>query len=120
MRRRITTAALVLFLSGISTGIVDARRQASKSPRTGEEQERLLAKGKGIFAERCASCHDERGGKPLKSGPPLNERGLSADVIARAVSGRLRDRTEDDRRAVTIYIASFMKDKDSGKPAPKS
>lgn len=120
MTRGITIVALVLSLSGISAGIVDARRQESKSPRADEEQERLLANGKRIFVERCASCHDDRGGKPLKSGPPLNERGLSTDVIARAVSGRLRDRTEDDRRSVTLYIASFMKNKGPGKPAPKS
>jgi hypothetical protein len=40
-------------------------------------------------------------------------------VIARAVSGRLRDRTEDERRAVTLYIASLMKPKGSENPPPK-
>ena len=57
-----------------------------------------------FFVERCARCHNERGEKPLKTGPPLNERGLSTEVIARAVSGRLRDGTEDDaeRRRFTF------------------
>jgi len=53
-----------------------------------------------------------------KTGAPLNERGLSADVIARLVSGRLRDQTEDERRAVTLYISSLMKTKDSKEKAP--
>ena len=80
-----------------------------------EEPARLLAEGKEIFLERCVRCHNERGDKPLKTGAPLNERGLSADVIARAVNGRLRDRSEDERRAVTLYISSLMQNKDSEK-----
>jgi len=84
-----------------------------------EERTRLLAKGKDLFVERCSRCHNERGDKPLETGAPLNERGLSAEVIARAVSGRLRDRTEDERRAVTLYISSLMKTKDSEKATPK-
>jgi hypothetical protein len=48
----------------------------------------------------------------------LNERGLSTDEIARAVNGRLRDKTEEERRAVTLYISSLMKTKDSGEKAP--
>jgi len=70
--------------------------------------------------DRCARCHNDRGDKPLKTGVPLNERGLSADVIARAVGGRLRDRAEEERRAVKLYISSAMKAKDSEeKAAPK-
>jgi mono/diheme cytochrome c family protein len=70
---------------------------------------------------RCASCHAERGDKPLKSGPPLNERRLSVEEIAGAVKGRLREKTEEERRAVTLYISSLMKSKESeekpqGKP----
>jgi cytochrome c553 len=67
---------------------------------------------------RCARCHDERGDKPLKTGQPLNERGLSTDEIARAVNGRLRDKTEEERRAVTLYISRLMKTKDSEEKAP--
>jgi hypothetical protein len=47
----------------------------------------------------------------------LNERGLSTDEIARAVNGRLRDKTEEERRAVTLYISSLMKTKDSEEKA---
>jgi mono/diheme cytochrome c family protein len=69
---------------------------------------------------RCARCHGERGDKPLKTGPPLNQRGLSNDQITRVVNGRLRDKTEEERRAVTLYISTLMKSKDSEeKPAPK-
>jgi hypothetical protein len=67
---------------------------------------------------RCARYHDERGDKPLKTGPPLNQRGLSNEQISRAVSGRLRDNTEEERRAVTLYISTLMKPKDSEEKAP--
>jgi len=67
---------------------------------------------------RCARCHDERGDKPLKTGMPLNQRGLSSEQIARAVSGRLRDKTDEERRAVTLYISSLLKAKDSEEKAP--
>lgn len=80
-----------------------------------EEVDQLLAEGKEIFLERCASCHNERGDKPLKTGVPLNERGLSVEAIAQAVNGRLRDRTENERRAVRLYISSLMQNQDSGK-----
>ncbi len=39
-------------------------------------------------------------------------------VFARAVNGRLRDKTEEERRAVTLYISSLMKTKDSEEKAP--
>jgi mono/diheme cytochrome c family protein len=121
------TAAFLLttVLLGFAAGIAMHGRSAHQVPTADqslseEERTRLLAKGKEIFLERCARCHNERGDKPLKTGVPLNERGLSADVIARAVSGRLRDRTDDERRAVTLYISSLMKAKDSEeKSAPK-
>jgi mono/diheme cytochrome c family protein len=124
MPRRPATLLLITVLLGCaSLAAVHARNapqsSAQDEPRSEEERARLLAKGKQLFVERCARCHNERGDKPLKTGPPLNERGLSPDVIARAVSGRLRDRTEDERRAVTLYIASLMKTKDSDNSAPK-
>jgi mono/diheme cytochrome c family protein len=119
------TAAFLLptVLLGFAAGIAMHARSAHQAPAADqslseEERTRLLAKGKEIFLERCARCHNERGDKPLKTGAPLSERGLSADVIARAVSGRLRDRTEDERRAVTLYISSLMKTKDSKEKAP--
>ena len=121
------TAAFLLptVLLGFAAGIALHARSTHQAPAVDqslseEERTRLLAKGKEIFLERCARCHNERGDKPLKTGVPLNERGLSADVIARAVSGRLRDRAEDERRAVTLYISSLMKTKDSEQnTAPK-
>ena len=124
MHRKAATLLLTIVLLGCATiAAVHARNapqsSAQDQPRSEEERARLLAKGKELFVERCARCHNERGDKPLKSGPPLNERGLSTDVIARAVSGRLRDRTDDVRRAVTLYISSLMKTQVSGNSAPK-
>lgn len=125
MRGRITTPILIVILLAFAGGIAASHARntgqsaTQEQPLSDEERARLLAKGKALFVERCARCHNERGEKPLKTGLPLNERGLSADVIARAVSGRLRDKTEDERRAVTLYISSLMKTKDSENSAPK-
>lgn len=93
--------------------------QATAGASSDDENAKLLAKGKEIFVEKCAKCHGENGDKALSSGKPLSERGLNSDVIGRAVSGRLKDRSDEERRAVTLYIASLMKTKESEKSEPK-
>jgi len=124
MPGRTTALLFATVLLGLIGGIAVHARNAQQA-RAAErplsaEQERagLGAAGKELFMARCARCHDERGDKPLKTGPPLNQRGLSMDEIARAVNGRLRDKTEEERRAVTLYISSLMKAKDSEQKAP--
>ena len=119
------TAAPVMFVTllGFAGGTAIRVRglgqaPAADQPRSEQQHAQLLATGKELFMARCARCHDERGDKPLKTGPPLNERGLSSEQIARAVSGRLRDKTEEERHAVTLYISSLMKAKDSEEKAP--
>ena len=124
MPGRTAAFLFVTVLLGFAGGIAIHARSAHQSPAADqpiseEERNRLLTKGKEIFLERCARCHNLGGDKALKTGAPLNERGLSADVIARAVSGRLRDRTEDERRAVSLYISSLMKTKDSEEKAAR-
>jgi mono/diheme cytochrome c family protein len=81
----------------------------NREPESAAERERLLATGKRLFVERCASCHDERGDKPLASGPPLNERPLARKTIEKAVNGRFRNKTDEEKRAVLLYIESFRK-----------
>lgn len=109
----IAVAALSL---GRGTGVhARAGRQGAAGQLSEHERARLLAKGKEIFVEKCAKCHNEAGDKALRAGKPLNERGLSTEAITRAVSGRLKDRTDEERRAVTQYIASLMKDKGAEK-----
>jgi len=120
MLGRIVTLIFATALVGFAGGIATHTGGADQPPAVDQSQsagdtDRLLAEGKEIFLERCARCHNERGDKPLKTGAPLNERGLSTDVIAQAVNGRLRDRTEDERRAVTLYISSLMQNRDSEK-----
>jgi hypothetical protein len=41
----------------------------------------------------------------------LNERKLSDEEIARTVAGRLKDSPDEQKRAVALYISSFMKRK---------
>lgn len=105
--------ALLGFAGGVTVSARGTRQApAADAPPAHEERTRALAKGKELFvAARCVSCHNENGDKPLKTGAPLNERGLSTEDIARAVNGRLKDKTEEERRAVTLYIASLMKTK---------
>ena len=64
--------------------------------------------GKRVFVQRCSICHAERGDKPLSTGLPLNERSLTDDQIAIAVSGRLKNAPPEQKRAVALYIRSFM------------
>jgi mono/diheme cytochrome c family protein len=112
--------ALLVFEGGIAiyaqgTGQAPAR-DSSRAP---EDRTRTLAKGKELFlAAGCVNCHNASGDKPLKTGLPLNERGLSTDEIASAVNGRLKNKTEDERHAVTLYIASLMEPNKSEAKAP--
>jgi len=122
MRARTTALVLSVTLLAFAGGIAIRARSSSQAssadePLSEQARARLLA-GKELFMARCARCHDERGDKPLKTGLPLNQRGLSSEQIARAVSGRLRDNTEEERRAVTLYISSLMKAKESEEKAP--
>jgi mono/diheme cytochrome c family protein len=105
-------------LAGDARVRASSARLAAAQTADEQERERLMAKGKGIFVEKCAKCHNERGDKALSSGAPLNERGLGQEASAKAVSGRLgKAAAEEDRRAVTLYIASLMKG-DKGTPKP--
>lgn len=113
--------SLLSFAGAVAIQSPGAEQAPAGAPSLSEQElARQLAKGKEIFLERCARCHDENGDKPLGTGAPLNKRGLSTQVIAQAVNGRLRDRTEAERRAVTLYISSLMQTRTSGdKVAPK-
>jgi mono/diheme cytochrome c family protein len=126
MRARTTALVLSVALLGFAGDIAIRARSTGQAPSAPSDNEplseqaraRLLATGKELFMARCARCHDERGDEPLKSGPPLNQRGLSSEQIARAVSDRLRDNTEEERCAVTLHISTLMKPKDSEEKAP--
>ena len=122
MGKRITFGAIFLLLSLSVAERVHARHgaQAQRDARLGlqakpaatdEDRDKLLAVGKKIFVERCAKCHDAGGDKPLRTGPPLSKRELSDEEIARAVAGRLKDAPGEEKRAVTLYVSSFMKRK---------
>ncbi len=106
---------LVLLISAGSAVLLahhpQTKPEQERTALSSEERERLLGIGKQLFLERCAKCHDERGDKPLKSGPPLSERKLSDEEIARLVSGRLKDAPDEQKRAVALYVSSFMKRK---------
>jgi mono/diheme cytochrome c family protein len=125
MHGRTATLLFAVALAGSAGGIAIYARGLRQTPATdqpllAEEHARLLTKGKELFLARCARCHGDNGGKPLRTGLPLSERGLSTEVIARAVKGRLGDATEEERRAVTLYISGLMKSKDpEGKRASK-
>ncbi len=106
-------ATIIVFL--LLGSLLFARGQSQRrvagvqTPPSTEDRGRLLAIGKKLFLERCSKCHDERGDKALKGGPPLSERKLSDEEILRTVSGRFRDASQEEKRAVALYISSFMK-----------
>src|SRR3989442_752094 len=124
MHRKTATILFAVALALVG-GIARQTRGAGPIPAadqslSGEEAARLFTKGKELFLARWPRCQGENGEKPLKTGVPLSKRGLSGDVIARAVNGRLRDGTDEERRAVTLYISSLMKTKNpEGKEASK-
>jgi mono/diheme cytochrome c family protein len=101
---------LLLCCGLLAYGHAPAQETAAPKP-SGEERDKLVAAGGKIFVERCAKCHNERGDKPLSSGAPLNERKLSDEELTRAVSGRLKDAPAENKRAVILYISSFMKNR---------
>ena len=115
--KRIRKSALLSFgfilLACLLFAYAQSQSQVAQvqPPSGSEEREKLLSTGRKLFVERCARCHDERGDKPLKSGPPLSERKLSDEEIARVVSGRFRDASDEQKRAVTLYISGFVKGK---------
>jgi mono/diheme cytochrome c family protein len=116
MKKQVTLGVVLLLLSLSVVELIHARGRArlgsqAKPVAKDEERGNLLATGKKIFVERCAKCHDERGDKPLKTGPPLSQRKLSDEEIASTVSGRLKDAPEEEKRAVVLYVSSFMKRK---------
>jgi len=100
------------FLLFLSVALALAASYAQeKAAASNDDKAAQLVVGKTLFVEKCGKCHDERGDKPLASGPPLNERKLTKEEIVRAVSGRLRDKTDEERAAVVAYIIDFLKTK---------
>ena len=108
VRARFLLVLLVVALLFFSLALVRAQEPAAD---TEPDKAAQLLVGKKLFVEKCGKCHDERGDKPLPEGPPLNQRELAKEEIERAVRGRLRDRTDDERAAVVAYIQSFLKKK---------
>jgi mono/diheme cytochrome c family protein len=99
----------------ISAGLLFAHSQTEKQSAPPKSppavQQDALSTGKKLFIARCAGCHNEAGDKPLPTGLPLNQRKLSEEVIARNVAGRFKSAPDADKRAVSAYILSFLKQK---------
>ncbi len=77
--------------------------------RATQERERLLAVGRELFFQKCGSCHDADGSKPMSDGPPLNQRKVSEERVSRVVNSRFKSANEEQRRAVKLHINNFMK-----------
>ncbi|MGH9532061.1 MAG: c-type cytochrome [Terriglobales bacterium] len=82
---------------------------AAEDGRSTQERERLLAMGRELFFERCGSCHDADGSKPMADGPPLSQRRVPEEKVSRVVDSRFKKATEEQRRAVKLHINKFMK-----------
>jgi hypothetical protein len=59
-------------------------------------------------------CHARKNCYSSLCNRPCWPRRSDRDVIAQATKGQLRDVTDEEWRAVTFYISSLMKAKDSG------
>lgn len=100
-----TVACFVCLLIGVG----QSTQQTPSKGTPAIKRENLLPLGKKLFVERCSSCHGERGDKALKSGEPLSRRKLGRKEIERAVRGRFKDKPEEERQAVILYIESLIK-----------
>ena len=89
------TVLLGLSDSPVTQSVITERALLVETELGKQERERLAGVGKALFVARCSSCHGERGDKPLSSGPPLSERKLSSEEIAKTVSSRLKDATDE-------------------------
>ncbi len=87
----------------------EALPAAQAGDRAAAERERLLAMGRELFFQKCGSCHDADGSKPMSDGPPLNERKVPEEKVSRVVDSRFKKATEEERRAVKLHINHFMK-----------
>jgi mono/diheme cytochrome c family protein len=100
--------ALAGAIAGCAHRAISSKPLASRHALAqGAEPAKPADVGKELFVARCGSCHDERGDKPLRVGLPLNQRKLSREVIASAVGGRVKDKSETEREAVVEYIAGL-------------
>ena len=90
-----------------SIGIEEVSAVEAQSDQ--KESERLLEIGRQLFVKSCSSCHRERGDKPLATGLPLSERKLTTEIVAKNVASRLKAATDEEKRAVALYICSFLK-----------
>jgi hypothetical protein len=91
--------AKLLVAVALSIGVFAA---ALAEPRAGDT-------GRTIFVERCSSCHNALGDKPLSHGLPLSERRLSLPQIRSSVNSRLSSLSPNDQRAVALYIEGIVR-----------
>jgi len=118
MKRKVILIILSVGLAVLSwyvTGLIQCADHALFAEEAESSQHKTLQDrlemGRKLFVERCASCHNERGDKPLPGGPALSERKLTREVIVKNASGHLRKATEEQKTAVAEYVESFMKKK---------
>jgi mono/diheme cytochrome c family protein len=106
-RSRFLILAVLSFSPATLLFTASQTPQAPSSAPAAAERDRLLGIGRKLFVERCASCHAEKGDKPLPTGLPLSERKLEYPVIEKAVKGRLKDKSPEEQRGVALYIESL-------------
>ncbi len=110
LRFAVLTFTLAAALAGCSHRAISSKPLMTEPKPTATSEQATLSGvnvGKDLFVARCGTCHDERGDKPLRTGLPLNQRKLSREVIAEAVQGRLKDKSEAEQKAVIEYISSL-------------
>ncbi len=110
MHKLLTSAILILSFASLFIAYAQSPQASSGiTPAVQSESVNLLRTGRKLFVEKCGSCHGERGDKALSTGAPLSERKLPEEKVATAVAGRLKGKTAEQKRAVTLYIMDLMK-----------
>ena len=101
LRRALVVLAVVLRRHG---GVVGRRRRPVAAPAPRPDARALMARGRVLFAQGCASCHGEdlRGRPEL--GPPLRGAGAAAaDFYLSTGRMPLADPTDEPERTQPAY-----------------
>ncbi|MBI3404121.1 MAG: hypothetical protein HY046_01530 [Acidobacteria bacterium] len=101
-------AACVVCVAWWGQFQLSAQSEAPRPASARLADSKQLDRGKELFHARCASCHNDRGDKPLEKGLPLNQRVLTDALIRKNVEPRFAKSSEEDKFAVALYLKSLL------------
>jgi mono/diheme cytochrome c family protein len=94
--------------------------QQAQSPVSASGDAAVRERGKQVFTDKCAQCHDADAARKLPDGTTLLGR-LAASSDARVrLATRLNKMSPDDHRAVVLYVEELIARSRAGQGATAS